>query len=386
MGFTIEDMLTVSRDKYDMEIIGGHRGWANSISWILLIEDQAVLRNFKGKDLAVTTGFGFDTEEKLQRLVEELVRRHASGLIINTGMHIMKVPDSVIRYSDENDFPLLTVPWSTELYDLIKVLSARIFMQSAADEQISNALIQAIEDPNAVDRYQTDLLPYFDTDGSFQVALITTGNLDVMDTVDRRSLSYRLQIYLENITHNGNFFYFDSCFALVMNALSKEQVSEIVSGFARRVKRKMPDMPVTVGVGSVVMDVKNLHIAYKRARAALDMALQMGQNLLYFDDMGIYRLLALMPDQMLMKEMGDDLLAPLIAHDRKKDTDYVETLGVYLNNNGSIQAVAEELYTHRNTVIYRVNNIKKLLNSNLETADDRMKYQIACMIHRMERE
>ena len=33
---------------------------------------------------------------------------------------------------------------------------------------------------------------------------------------------------------------------------------------------------------------------------------------------------------------------------------YVETLQSYLKHNGSIQAVAEELYTHRNTVLYRL--------------------------------
>ena len=383
MGFTIEDMLTVSRDKYAMKMIGGQSGWANSISWILLIEDQAVLRNFKGKDLAVTTGFGFPNEEKLLGLVKELISHHASGLIINTGMYVMEVPESVIHYCNENDFPLLTVPWSTELYDLIKVMSARIFIQSAEDRQISNALIKAIEDPGAVEEYKKKLLPYFDTDGTFQIALITTGNLDVMDTVDRRSLSYHLQLYLENITHNGNFFYYDSFFVLVVNALPKEQTAEIVNGFARRVRRKVPDMPVTVGVGSLVKDVTNLQTAYYRAKAAVTMAVCMKKDLLYFDDMGIYRLLSLTQDKMLLKEMGEDLLAPLLLHDRKRDTDYVETLEVYLKNNGSIQAVSEELFTHRNTVIYRVNNIKKLLNSGLETAEDRMKYQIACMIYRM---
>lgn len=383
MGFTIEDMLTISRDKYSMKMIGGQSGWANSISWILLIEDHAVLRNFKGKDLAVTTGFGFPDEEKLLDLVKELVHHHASGLIINTGMYVMEVPQSVIRYCNENDFPLLTVPWSTELYDLIKMLSARIFIQSAEDRQISNALIKAIEDPGAVEEYKKKLLPYFDTDGTFQIALITTGNLDVMDTVDRRSLSYHLQLYLENITHNGNFFYYDSFFVLVVNALAKEQTAEIVNGFARRVRRKAPDMPVTVGIGSLVTDVTNLQTAYYRAKAAVKMALCMNKKLLYFDEMGIYRLLSLTRDEMLLKEMGEELLAPLLEHDRKKDTDYVETLESYLKNNGSIHAVSEELFTHRNTVIYRVNNIKKLLNSGLETAEDRMKYQIACMIYRM---
>ncbi len=383
MGFTIEDMLTVSKDKYKMEMIAGKNGWSNSISWILLIEDSMILRNFKGKDLAVTTGLGFDTEEKLLALVENLVQIHASGLIVNTGCYLYEIPHSVVQYSNENDFPLLTVPWSTQLYDMIKDLSIRVLIQGAADEQISNALIHAIEEPETMGLYEKDLLPYFDVDGTFQIVLISTGDLDIMDTVERRRLSYRLQIYLENITHNAHFFYYDSCFTLVVNALSQEQVREIMEGFVRRVKRKMPSRHVSVGVGSIVTDIANLQLGYKRARAAVNMALRAGQDILYFDEMGIYRLFSQIEDVRLLREMGEDTLRPLIEHDKKHSTSYVETLQRYLESSGSIQSVAEAMFTHRNTVIYRINSIKKLLGSGLDTAQDRLKYQIACLILKM---
>ena len=62
MGFTIEDMLTLSEDRYQMSLVAGHQGWSNSISWVLMLEDLTVLRNFAGKELAVTTGVGFDNE------------------------------------------------------------------------------------------------------------------------------------------------------------------------------------------------------------------------------------------------------------------------------------------------------------------------------------
>lgn len=383
MGLTIEDMLTFSGNKFKMELLGGSNGWSNSISWILLIEDITILKNFKGKDLAVTTGLGFATEDKLMKLVEQLIELHASGLIINTGKYIMEVPPAVIQYSDDNDFPLLTVPWSTELYDMIKDLSMRIFLQTAADEQISNALIHAIEEPEAVDIYKKDLLASFDVDGFFQVILFTTGDLDVMDTVERRRLSYKLQIYLENITHNSNFFYYDSCFVLVANALTQELVKEILDGFVKRIERKMPDHHLFIGVGSRIMDVSNLQTGYKRARAAVEMAARTGQRQVYFDEMGPYRLLSLVPDKLLLKEMGESLLGTLIDHDRCHNSNYVETLELYLKYNGSIQAVAEALYTHRNTIIYRMNSIKKRLECNLETDEERLKYQLACMILHM---
>ena len=52
MGFTIEDMMTVSGSRYKMKLEAGRHGWANSISWILMIEDMTILQNFAGKDLA----------------------------------------------------------------------------------------------------------------------------------------------------------------------------------------------------------------------------------------------------------------------------------------------------------------------------------------------
>jgi hypothetical protein len=383
MGFTIEDMLVLSKEKYQMEQIAGANGWSNSISWILQIEDNIILSNFKGKELAVTTGLGFRTEEKLLALVERLLKQHASGLIINTGYYIKEIPDSLIKLCDENDFPLITVPWSILLLDMIKDLSVRLFFQSAADEQIGTALIHAIEEPDAMDLYKKDLLPYFDIDGTFQVALITTGDLDIMDTVDRRRLGYQMQVYLENITHNASFFYYDSCFALVINAVPKEDVAGILDGFFRRFQRKNPDKTIAVGVSSILTDVTNLHICYKRARSAMDMAFRTHQGLLYFDNMGMYRLLSSVPDQRLLSEMGPELLKPILNYDHKHNTNYVETLESYLKHNGSIQAVAEEMFTHRNTIIYRVNNIKKLLDCTLDTAEERMRYQIACLILHM---
>ncbi len=383
MAFTIEDMLVVSKDRYAMKLVAGGRGWSNSISWILLMEDGAILRSLKGKDLAITTGLGFPTGEKLLGLAEKLAESHAAGLVINIGPYIKEIPEEVIRFCDDNDLPLLTVPWRVELYDMIKDLSIRVFLQMATDEQISGALIHAIEDPQTMGLYEKDLLPYFDIDGTFQIVLISTGDLDVMDTVERRRISYRMQIYLENISHNAHFFYYDSCFTLVINDLSEAQVRDILDGFSRQLERKMPDRRVSIGIGSMVTDISNLQLCYRRARAALDMALRTGRGILWFDQMGAYRLLSQVSDPQLLREMGEDMLRPLIEYDQKHDNLYVETLKLYLENGGSVQAVAKAMYAHRNTIIYRINNIKKLLGCELETAEERLNYQIACMILEM---
>lgn len=383
MGFTIEDMNLMAKDRYHMEFIAGKRGWSNSISWVLMMEDTAIIRNFAGKELAVTTGLGFDTEEKLLGLARKLVVCHASGLIINTGEYIHELPQSLCDYCDENDLPLMTVPWEVYLSEMIKDLSIRIFLQGTTDEEITRALIHAIEEPDNQENYRKVLLPYLDIDGEFQVVLFTTGGLDEMDTVERKRLGYRLQIYLENITHNGSFFYYDANFVLIMNDVSRKDFDEIVEGMISRTKSRMPEVHISVGAGSKVVDIANLTTAYQRAKAAVNMAQHMNRDMVHFDEMGIYRLLYSVSDKAILKEMSEDLLQPLLTYDAKHNSNYVEVLEKYLEYNGSIQAVAEAMYTHRNTIIYRVTNIKKLLGTELDTTEERFQYQMAYYIRKM---
>ena len=380
MGFTIEDMMTVSGARYKIKMEAGKHGWSNSISWILMIEDMTILQNFAGKDLAVTTGLGFRQPRQQLELVKELSHLGASGLIINTGMYIMEIPQKVRTFCDDNDFPLMTVPWDIPLFDMIKDLNMRILLQGITDDEISDALIQAIKAPGDTESSRKRLLPHFDVDGTFQVVLIEPGNLDTMDTVERRRISFQLQIYLESISHNASFFYYDAAFALVVNDVPEDHLRDLLDRFVKRLEVRMPDRRIWVGIGSPMKDLRNLHLAYRRAQAAVRMAAKQDKNMVWFDEMGIYKMLSLIPDPLLRKEMGEDLLMPLLAHDKAHGTDYVEMLEIYLETGGSIKAVAEQTFTHRNTAIYRLGNIRKLLGNDLESPEDRLRYQIACML------
>ena len=53
-------------------------------------------------------------------------------------------------------------------------------------------------------------------------------------------------------------------------------------------------------------------------------------------------------------------------YDRKNETQYFETLKVYLLNEMSYQKTAEKLFIHKNTVIYRIRRIEELFRLNLK--------------------
>ena len=385
MSFTIEDMILTAEQRYEMKFLAGRNGWANSISWVHLLEDTTIIQNFWGKELAVTTGLGFPEKEDWMNLARKLNKYHASGLIINVGQYINDVPEELQAYCDENDLPLLTVPWEVHLSDMIKDFSIHVFLQDNTDEQIAAALIAAIETPENQKAYRKELLQHFDVDGSFQVLLMTFEGLDAMDTVERKKMSYRIQVYLEDISHNASFFYYNSDFVLVANALSEEYLCNLVEGALKRGKKRMPGVELCVGLGSKCMDISRLSVSYKRAKAAAHIAITQKKQVVKFDDCGMYRLLYMIEDKEILNEMENECLADLEEHDRKYNAGYVETLKSYLKHNGSIQAVAAELYTHRNTVLYRIGNIRKILGNELKTPEERLPYQIAFYIRNMHR-
>ena len=383
MSFTIEDMMLTSEKRYEMKFLAGKNGWANSISWVHLLEDTTIIQNFWGKEVAVTTGLGFPEKEDWMRLARKLNRYHASGLIINVGQYIREIPEELIAYCDENDLPLLTVPWEVRLSDMIKDFSIRVFVQDNTDEQIATALIAAIETPDNQTAYRRELWQYFDVDGSFQVLLLTCEGLDAMDMVERRKLSYRIQVYLEDITHNASFFYYNSDFVLVANAVPEEALYQLIEGAIKRGEKRMPERKLRVGIGSKCMDISRLSVSYRRAKAAVQMAMTQKRQVVKFDDGGLYRLLYMVEDTGVLQEIETECLAALEEYDRKYNAGYVETLQSYLKHNGSIQAVAEELYTHRNTVLYQLGNIRKVLGNELKTPEERLPYQMAFYIRSM---
>lgn len=210
--------------------------------------------------------------------------------------------------------------------------------------------------------------------------------LDSMDTVERKRIGYRLQLYCTNLTHNGHFFYYDSSFVVILNDVGNSDAEMIIETFAKNIRRKMPEVTFSIGVGSKVQDISNLYLSYRRAKEAARMCCDFGRFMIYFDDMGIYKLLYSIDDRALVKEITDDLLKPVTDYDKEHNSDYTDTLENYLRYDCSIQKVSDKMFIHRNTIAYRMNTIRKLLDCSLKTEDERLPYLIACLMRHINAE
>lgn len=379
MSISVRDVLSEDSARYKVKLLAGKKGDQRSISWVHVIEDSTIIQNFWGNELAVTLGIGFPTAEALIHIIELLIKKRGSGLIINTGKYIEKVPQEVIDYCDDHDFPLITVPWEVYVAEMVKDFCMRIFEEEQNEKRYARAFLQAIRNPDNLETPRKTLKGAYHLEGEFKVIIMYIGGELHDDLMMLRKMESRVRAMLERHGYSYCLFDEEGYYILILNDANKTQAKQILE-FITSQNQGTTDTNVHIGEGTTITGLEDIHKSFLRARAATRMAIIQKKRSVSYYDMGVNSILYNVEDEEILREYYDRLLEPLLSYDKKHQGNYVETLRLYLENSGSLQAVAQEMFTHKNTVNYRMHKIYELLGTQLETAGERFPYEMAFYI------
>ncbi|HET8562113.1 MAG TPA: helix-turn-helix domain-containing protein [Marmoricola sp.] len=120
--------------------------------------------------------------------------------------------------------------------------------------------------------------------------------------------------------------------------------------------------PFSVGVSRVAHTVDELPQAYAQARRAVEVGRRVhgSGSTTWFDQLGIHRLIALVPDDRELAAFARDVLGELSA-DTHEARDLRQTLQVLLDTNFNVAEAARLQFFHYNTMRYRVAKLERLL-------------------------
>jgi sugar diacid utilization regulator len=163
--------------------------------------------------------------------------------------------------------------------------------------------------------------------------------------------------------------------AAIFPSAEGAQHERAARALARELDASLSGFHVTVARSRWTADPADLYRAGQEALLAANVAEADGIELLAFEDTGSYRLLlpAMSEESGELERFYEETVAPLSAYDEQYETDLVATIEAYLENDGNVTPTAEQLFTHRHTVRYRLERVKDLCGHDLTSTEGREK-------------
>jgi DNA-binding PucR family transcriptional regulator len=161
----------------------------------------------------------------------------------------------------------------------------------------------------------------------------------------------------------------------VVPADSEERLARASDALANELEAGLSGFTVSVSRSRVTGDRSALHRAGQEALLAANVGEAEGARVLAFDDTGAYRLLlpAMSEDPAELERFYSETVEPLVAYDEQYETDLVATLETYLENDGNVAATAQQLFTHRHTIRYRLERARELCGHDVTLTEGREK-------------
>jgi hypothetical protein len=141
----------------------------------------------------------------------------------------------------------------------------------------------------------------------------------------------------------------------------------------------------TVGMSSFHADPAELGCAVREAELVLEALQHSGTVITHEIGRGIYKLLfrvlASHPDE--VHEFYETTVASMVRYDELNQTELVHTLWAYLDSNCNMNATAAAIFTHRHTVMHRLERIHELTGLDPTVCGDREQLGLGLKVHRL---
>lgn len=157
-----------------------------------------------------------------------------------------------------------------------------------------------------------------------------------------------------------------------------KEVEKIASGIAQTLSSEFY-AKVALGISTVVDNIKDLARAYKEAQVAIEVGkvFDTEKNIISYENLGIGRLIYQLPttlcDMFLQEVFKKGSIESL-------DHETLMTVQCFFENNLNVSETSRKLFVHRNTLVYRLEKIRKITGLDLREFEHAITFKVALMV------
>ena len=138
---------------------------------------------------------------------------------------------------------------------------------------------------------------------------------------------------------------------------------------------------IVIGIGTVVNHLRELADAYKEAQTAIDVGkvFETEKTIINYENLGIGRLIYQLPTtlcEIFLSEVFEKNSIDAL------DQETLFTINKFFENNLNVSETSRRLFVHRNTLVYRLEKIKRQTGLDLRRFDHAIVFQVALMVRK----
>lgn len=136
-----------------------------------------------------------------------------------------------------------------------------------------------------------------------------------------------------------------------------------------------------IGIGTIVSHLRELADAYKEAQTAIDVGkvFDTEKSIINYENLGIGRLIYQLPTTLCEIFLSEVFKKNSID---SLDQETLFTINKFFENNLNVSETSRKLFVHRNTLVYRLEKIKKLTGLDLREFDHAIVFKVALMVRK----
>ncbi|MEG0012908.1 MAG: helix-turn-helix domain-containing protein [Cellulosilyticaceae bacterium] len=163
-----------------------------------------------------------------------------------------------------------------------------------------------------------------------------------------------------------------------VNSIDEEEVD----GYAKMIYDTLSSEAmsnVSMSVGAIVGDLKDVSNSYKEASMALEVGkiFNCENHISTYSKLGIGRIIYQLPLPLCKMFIQEVLKGKKVEH---FDDETLMTVNKFFENSLNVSETSRQLYIHRNTLVYRLDKLLKMTGLDLRKFDDAIIFKITIMV------
>ena len=177
--------------------------------------------------------------------------------------------------------------------------------------------------------------------------------------VENRYLKRTISVELERIFPEGFSVQYKNYMAILVPSISHEQETSL--------EMLLASEDLSIGVSWPFNDISDFKRCFNQAVSSIKQAHLFNEEgiVLDYTDYSFYNLLYNYTGRIPLSQHCNPALKKLLDYDRENNTDFYDTLRIYLEYNKNIKESANALFIHRNSLLYRISRIGEIIGMDL---------------------